>query len=73
MLHFFLGRPVFKALAVVVETGFELRFTATEVVHGAVIRCQCSFKYDALSFQGAAGFGSAVARWCCVTAVAFSF
>ena len=61
----------------VVETGFELRFTATEVVHGAVIRCYCSFIHDAifltLSIQGAAGSDSAVARWCGVAGVDLSF
>ena len=59
---------VFKALAVAVKTGFELRFTATEVVHGALIRCLCSFisnvLFATLSFYRTASFDSAVARWC---------
>ena len=61
----------------VVETGLELRFTATKVELVAVIRCYCSFIHDALfltlSFQGAAGSDSAATQWCGVAGVGFSF
>ena len=47
---------------VIVKTGFELRFTATKVVLGAII-----------SFQRAAGIDSAIAQWCGVAEVDFFF
>ena len=61
----------------IIETYFELGFTATEVMLGVVILCQCCFVYDALfaalSFQRAAGFDPEVARWCGVAEVGFTF
>ena len=47
---------MYKALFVVVETGFEFRLTATIVMSGYTVRLQCSFVYNGafatFSFQG---------------------
>ena len=59
---------MYKALFVVVETGFKFRFTATIVMSGYTVSLQCNFVYNgafaAFSFLRAVGFFSAVTRWC---------
>ena len=68
---------IFKALVVTIETNFELDFTATEVMVGAVMGCLCCFMHNALfpelSFQRGVGFDSPVARWYGVAKVGFIF
>ena len=59
---------MYKALFVVVEIGFEFRFTATIVMSGYTVRFQCSFVCNgalpAFSFQRAVGLIPTATWWC---------
>ena len=68
---------IFKALVVIIETGFELSITAFEVMLDVVLRYLCCFVHNAvfatLFFQSTAGFDPVVARWYGVVEVGFTF